>query len=470
MYKQKKASLKSNSIHYNSNLLNHLGKGIKFKSKKGQFFIDRSFLLWLSGFVDAEGNFNISFRNFDEAALKYNSLVLTFQIGLHIKDLPILKFIQHKLHCGHISISGDKCNFFVNDQESLINIIIPIFKFVSLNSSKKFHFEIFEKAVNLLTNKKHLTNQGKSAMIKLFYEMKKPVVSNSKGIIITDQWFAGFVDGDGCFSFSQTPRLKLENHIKEFELYIKIKEYLDSKSNNNFSDSIVINTIKARPNRVNSNPGCVIDIRNIHLLKNFIIPIFKVKNNITGLMLDSLMTKKLQDFNDWCILVYICYYGYNRLSDSLPIINEIKSSWNNFRLQNLNPGPAPCRTDGENYSANSIIQNFKTQAHTESSIEIKDLLEIAGISRGIAFKDRLTRLFAIPSPYIFKDDVRFLRGSISLVSEKRDIYCINVLTNNILKFSSLTACGKALSIDRSTIKKYLISGKIYKNYRFTIKV
>ena len=53
--------------------------------------------------------------------------------------------------------------------------------------------------------------------------------------------------------------------------------------------------------------------------------------------------------------------------------------------------------------------------------------------------------------------------------EKRDIYCINVLTNNILKFSSLTDCGKALSINRSTIKNYLISGQIYKNYRFTFK-
>ena len=395
--------------------------------KKNKFFIGKSFLLWLSGFVDAEGNFNISLRNFDEATLKYNSLVLTFQIGLHVKDLPILKLIQQNLHCGHISVSGDKCNFFVNDQDSLINIIIPIFKFVNLNSSKKFHFEIFKKAVNLLINKKHLTIQGKSAMIDLFFEMKKPVVSKSEEIVITDQWFAGFVDGDGCFSFNSStgPRFKLENHIKEYELYIKIKEYLHNKLNINFSDSIVINTFKARANRVNSNPVCVIDIHNIHLLKNLTISIFKLKDNKTGLMVNSLMTKKLQDFNDWCILVNIFYYGYNQIFESIPIINEIRLSWNNFRLQDLTlPTTPPAREDFNN----SIIQQIKPLKCKEQkegelkthgfmdNNELKKLLDIAGISRGIEFKIKLSYLFNIPSPYIIKDGIRFLRGSNSLVS------------------------------------------------------
>ena len=489
----KKPSIKFYSFGNNSNQPNKLvEKKIFLKSKKSKFFIERSFLLWLSGFVDAEGNFNISLRNLDEVGLKYNSLLLTFQIGLHIKDLSILKVIQQKLHCGHISISNDRCNYFINDHDSLINIIVPIFEFVNLNSSKKFHFKIFKQAVNLLINKKHLTIQGKLAIIKLFFKMKEPVVSKSEGIIITDQWFAGFVDGDGCFSFTSStgPRFKLENHIKEYELYIKIKEYLDNKSNNNFSNSIVINIFKARANRENSNPVCVIDIHNIHLLKNLIMPIFKVRDNITGLMIYSLKTKKLQDFNDWCILVYIFYYGYNRLSESISIINEIRLSWNNFRLQNLtltstysanftnllfsnSVRPLPKGRVGrrEKEVEESREQDcFKNQATQEFADELKDLLNIAGISRGIEFKDKLSCLFAIPSPYIIKNSVRFLRGSNSLVSEKRDIYCINVLTNEILKFSSLTACEKSLAINRSTIKKYLISGQIYNNYRFTFFV
>ena len=54
IYQQQKASLKSNSIHYNSNLSNHR---INLKFKKGQFFIDRSFLFWLPGLSTLYGYF-----------------------------------------------------------------------------------------------------------------------------------------------------------------------------------------------------------------------------------------------------------------------------------------------------------------------------------------------------------------------------------------------------------------------------
>ena len=83
---------------------------------KKKIYINKKFLEWLVGFTDAEGNFNISLRNFKNNS--YNSLVLTFQIGLHIDDLEVLKFIQKNLQCGKISISGNKCNFFVNDRAS----------------------------------------------------------------------------------------------------------------------------------------------------------------------------------------------------------------------------------------------------------------------------------------------------------------------------------------------------------------
>ena len=39
--------------------------------------------------------------------------MLTFQIGLHINDLFILEYIKNKLNCGHISISGQNCNYFL---------------------------------------------------------------------------------------------------------------------------------------------------------------------------------------------------------------------------------------------------------------------------------------------------------------------------------------------------------------------
>ena len=40
-------------------------------------------------------------------------------------------------------------------------------------------------------------------------------------------FLVGFIDGDGTFSTNKfVPRFKLENHIKELELYNKIKEFI----------------------------------------------------------------------------------------------------------------------------------------------------------------------------------------------------------------------------------------------------
>jgi hypothetical protein len=60
---------------------------------------------WLSGFTDAEGNFNIT-RQKKQIDAKtnqissYSNALLTFQIGLHIDDLNVLKTIQTYLNCG----------------------------------------------------------------------------------------------------------------------------------------------------------------------------------------------------------------------------------------------------------------------------------------------------------------------------------------------------------------------------------
>ena len=75
------------------------------------------------GFIDAEGNFHLSLKDFKDNTFRFPQL--TFQIALHIDDLKTLKLIQSKLHCGLITISKDRCNFYVNDIFSIVNIIIP---------------------------------------------------------------------------------------------------------------------------------------------------------------------------------------------------------------------------------------------------------------------------------------------------------------------------------------------------------
>ena len=128
----------------------------------------------------------------------------------------------------HISISNNKCNFFINDQFHLLNVVLPIFNYFTLNSSKRFQFEIFQIAVRLTINKFYLTAAGKAIFLNCYFDMKKPYVAVIENICITTQWLAGFISGDGSFSFTikTGPRLKLENHIKELVLYQQIAVFL----------------------------------------------------------------------------------------------------------------------------------------------------------------------------------------------------------------------------------------------------
>jgi hypothetical protein len=123
------------------------------------------------GFTDAEGNFNIKITNLMDNT--YKNAQFTFQIGLHKDEEELLSYIMNTLKCGHISKSKDRINFFVNDINSLLYVIIPIFDYINLNSSKYYSFELFKKAVFLTKDKSHLLENGKFEIINLQKEMQK---------------------------------------------------------------------------------------------------------------------------------------------------------------------------------------------------------------------------------------------------------------------------------------------------------
>ena len=75
-----------------------------------------------------------------------------------------------------------------------------------------------------------------------------------------------------------------------------------------------------------------------------------------------------------------------------------------------------------------------------------------------------------PSPYEIKNGIRFIRGTNKLVSESLKIRATDIfIPNNTSVFSSISECSIALKLDRSKIKTCLLSGEIYKNYRFTVQ-
>lgn len=238
------------------------------------------------GFTDGEGNFNIKLTGLENT---FKNVQFTFQIGLHIDDIETLQYIKDNLKCGHISKSGNRVNYFVNDINSLINVIIPVFTNFSLNSSKFHHFMLFKKAVLSTKNKFHLSNQGKLDILKLKKEMQNMsgrwVPDSIKSIKITKYWLAGFIDAKGTFSTSRyVPRFKLENHVKELELYNKIKEFL---ALHNIQANVVLTM--PRVYNIHSNATIVLEVNKIGHLISYLIPLMEQDKPI-------LKTLKSKDF------------------------------------------------------------------------------------------------------------------------------------------------------------------------------
>lgn len=73
---------------------------------------------WLSGFIDAEGNFQVYFDR--------NYLRAKFRISLHIDDKEVLYEIQKRLGVGNVRESRTSCLFEVNNITDISSVLLPI--------------------------------------------------------------------------------------------------------------------------------------------------------------------------------------------------------------------------------------------------------------------------------------------------------------------------------------------------------
>jgi hypothetical protein len=216
----------------------------------------------------------------------------------------------------------------------------------------------------------------------------------------------------------------LENHIKELELYNKIKDFLKT-------GNVLLTT--PREYRVNSNPTIVLEINKINDLRNILIPLMYDDKKEGCSVCILLKTLKKKDFSLWLKLVDIYYKGYHTTLEGKQIFDAIKLHINKSRLT--------------------------TNVKLPSNIQRLSITEIENL---------LTTLYLYDSPYdIRPSGVRYLRNIDKLVSEATGIIVINSDNNRII-YNSITDCAKNLNISRKTIKHCLNTGKYYKGYTFIL--
>jgi LAGLIDADG endonuclease len=240
----------------------------------------------------------------------------------HIKTLRI---IQSKLHCGSISpdLEDNRYNFAVSDLYSIVNIILPIFEYFKLNSSKINIYNLFKQAVVILLAKEHLKKDltGKKKLVEIRSAIANLVENKQAGIVnkITVNWLIGFIEGDVTFSTCDNwIRMKFENTLVETQLFRAIISFLGLNPNYH-----KLEFPKLRERGYNESPVVVLAITPIDFLYKYLIPL---------LLSGDWYTQKFLDFKDWSILAKLQYFGYHNIPATMELINLIKSRMNNYRL------------------------------------------------------------------------------------------------------------------------------------------
>lgn len=205
----------------------------------------------MTGFTDGEGSFTLTVRKSSKLTCGWESSAC-FAIGVDKKDKDLLNAVQAYFGVGQVA-KGEK-NVYRYQVRKLndLNIIIDHFNKYPLITQKHSNFELFKKAVEMFSNKEHLTLDGIHKLISIKTAMNlglspdlkaafpniesypKPFVKDQK--IRNPYWVSGFTSAEGCFyirlknkpsgghyvslSFKITQHSKDELLLKSFITYL----------------------------------------------------------------------------------------------------------------------------------------------------------------------------------------------------------------------------------------------------------
>lgn len=187
---------------------------------------------WLVGITDSNGIFNIYINN--------NKIIFTYKISLIINNIQLLYKIKNYLKIGSINYTNNIVIYLINNNNDLLNIILPIFDKYKLLTSKRFNYLLFKKCllinnnnnfnqllkINLINNiinnnNKYNNNYISDSWYNIYKNYKNININNIKIInnilennlliinkIITKSWLIGYIETKSSFKL-----IKKDNKI-----------------------------------------------------------------------------------------------------------------------------------------------------------------------------------------------------------------------------------------------------------------
>ena len=129
---------------------------------------------WISGFVDGEGCFHVSINKSEQMSIGWQVL-LEFRVVQHERDESVLKELQQFFRAGKVVTNhGARKELRIRKLKDLKNIV-SFFKQHPLRTKKKKNLEIFGEILELMENKKHLTDEGLTKIANLCWSMNRKI-------------------------------------------------------------------------------------------------------------------------------------------------------------------------------------------------------------------------------------------------------------------------------------------------------
>ncbi len=127
---------------------------------------------YVSGYVDGEGCFSISFSKREKFLVGWETKP-SFSVSQNEDRAQTLFLIQKIFKCGFMrrDFSDKTLKYEVRSLEDLINHVIPHFKKYPLVSAKQKDFEFFEKVCLLMQKQLHKNKNGLSKIMNLAFQM-----------------------------------------------------------------------------------------------------------------------------------------------------------------------------------------------------------------------------------------------------------------------------------------------------------
>lgn len=133
---------------------------------------------YFAGFVDGEGCFYMGFSKRKDLRIPWQ-IITEFHVSQNPGSRNVLEALRDRLGCGYLKPNHPKSMrdkswiLIVKDRKDLQQKVIPFFEKHPLHSAKYRDFLVFQKVLESISKKNHLTYKGFSSIVEAVFSLNR---------------------------------------------------------------------------------------------------------------------------------------------------------------------------------------------------------------------------------------------------------------------------------------------------------